>query len=74
MYLYQVDATLAVCSHFGDPKREREITRRRGKPKDKRRKKERGKASSCVMGHESNDSGNPIPVASQPRDPVAVAL
>ena len=74
MYLYQVDATLAACSHFGDPKREREIIWRRGKPKGERRKKERGKASSCVMGRESNDSENPIPVASQPRDPVAAAL
>jgi len=41
MYLYQVDATLAACGHFGDPKRERGITRRRGKTKGKRERRRR---------------------------------
>lgn len=51
IYLYQVDATLAACGHFGDPKRERGITRRRGKTKGKReRERRRREASSCVTG------------------------
>lgn len=76
MYLYQEDATLAACGHFGDPKREREITRRREKRKGKERERERKRlrASRGALRCESNDSGNPIPVASQPRDPIAAAL
>lgn len=46
------------------------------KRKEKReREEERSlRASRDALWRESNDSGNPIPVASQPRDPVTAAL
>lgn len=48
--------------------------KRKGKEGEGEGERRRLRASRGALRRESNDSGNPIPVASQPRDPVAAAL
>lgn len=60
----------AACGHFGDPKREREITaasegRQKRKRERKKKKKRRPRASRDALAAASNDSGNSIPVGSR---------